>query len=579
MFVFIKILILTLFINCAFHNTYSQDVIDFEVVFKENNEELHNDIQYNTQLSLQVEVDHELENIFEQLHYLGFLTAEKVSCNRDSLKVKCTLKPGEKIKYFLEPGNLGEEVKATLSDDKYFGSDGIIPGKYENLTKEILEFLQNNGYPFANVSLNSPKIKGDSIIGKLFVDPSNYIVFDSLQVEGNVNINPRFLAMHTGIKPEKSYSEDVFKNLDDKLKALDFVEITGEPVVLFTETHAEVNVGLEKRSANRFDGIAGVVYDEGVDNAMRLTGQLNLHLINSFERGEWMDFRWQGLGHGTQSLDLTAGYPYLFYSSFMAEMKFRMRKQDSTYLQIERKPALGYRFSNNFSADIFVDWKTSELLEVERYQLADELPGIIDYQTILYGISANYRSELFNIDPREGFNHSIQVAAGNRNIKKNNSLPDHIYDDIELKSNQYTGRLSLQHVFPFMDRSAVFLKGDGGIMIGDGIFDNELFRIGGLNSLRGFDEESILASAYGYFLAEYRYVIGHNSYLSVFANGGFFERKTTSTYKDLPMGAGVGISQELPAGIMSLFFAFGKRQEEPVNFNDVKVHVGFVSTF
>ncbi len=570
--------ILILAIN-AFLPAASQDIIEFEVHFTQHNVELKEKIKYNNSLLLPGEAKTELESIYRQMHDLGFLETALDSCQYDSLLIRCVLIPGNRFRYYITPGRVSEEVLTLLSNDKYFKPYGITPGEYEMLIKEILGFYENRGYPFASARLDSPVIEGDSILGTLFIDHSYYIVFDTLNVKGYVNISPRFLAMHTGVKPGKSYREDVLNNLENRLRSLDFVEITNDPQVVFTNTHAKVEVGLKQKGANRFDGIAGVVYEEAAKNALRLTGQLNLFLTNILERGEWMDLKWQGLGHGTQSLDISAAYPYLFYTPFSAEMQFMMRKQDSTYLHIKRVPALGYRFQSNIRANIFVDWRTSELLDVSRYEDAARLPDFIDYKTIFYGVGASYRSDLFNIEPREGFNYKVQFAAGSRNIRKNINLPDHLYEDIKLNTTQYTGMTALQRIFPLMDRSAILLKGEGGIIIGDDVFDNELFRVGGLHSLRGFDEESIIASAYVYFLAEYRYVTGPNTFLSLFANGGFIERKTARYYNDWPFGAGAGISQETPAGILSLFFALGKRQDEQLNFNDIKVHVGFVSTF
>ena len=46
-------------------------------------------------------------------------------------------------------------------------------------------------------------------------------------------------------------------------------------------------------------------------------------------------------------------------------------------------------------------------------------------------------------------------------------------------------------------------------------FTNELFRIGGLRSLRGFDEESIFASAFVIGKTELRYLLEQNSFLRV----------------------------------------------------------------
>ena len=56
-------------------------------------------------------------------------------------------------------------------------------------------------------------------------------------------------------------------------------------------------------------------------------------------------------------------------------------------------------------------------------------------------------------------------------------------------------------------------------------FQNELFRIGGYKLLRGFDEESIYANQYAVFTAEYRYLVGINSYFFGFSDVGFTKTK------------------------------------------------------
>ncbi len=575
-----KIILLLFFFTTNFFCLLTQDFIKLDIKFSNLEEELNKKIEYENLLNSKQELEIQLNKIYSQLHDYGYLEIKKDSCKYDSLNIKCTLIPGKQYRYFIKKGNLGEEPLANIPADKFFNGNGILPLEYDYLTKSILTFFQNRGYPFANITLDNLEVRHDSIIGDIKIDHSHHILFDELKIEGDVNISRRFLSAHTGIIPEESYSEEKLNNLEQRLNSLDFISVEKKPEVVFTKEYAEVSVGLRKRNANRFDGIAGVVYDEQAENSMRFTGQINLFLINTLERAEWINMKWQGLGHGSQTLDISAGYPYLFYTPFSAEMKFLMRKQDSTYLQIQRTPAIEYRFSNNINAKIFVDWKTSELLDIEKYRDATQLPQVIDYTAVLYGVGLSYRSELFNIDPRTGYNYSFQFSLGNRTIEKNNHLPSELYDNIDLTSMQYTGQLLLKRLFPFANRSALLLRGEGGFTISENYFENELFRIGGLNSLRGFDEESLLASSYGSLLTEYRFITGRNSYLSLFANAGIIERKISDSYSlKIPVGAGAGISQELPAGIFSLYFALGKTTDQSVNFNDIKVHVGFVNTF
>jgi hemolysin activation/secretion protein len=112
------------------------------------------------------------------------------------------------------------------------------------------------------------------------------------------------------------------------------------------------------------------------------------------------------------------------------------------------------------------------------------------------------------------------------------------------------------------------------------IFTNELFRIGGLKSLRGFDEESIYASSYSMGKVEWRYLVGENSFLFLFMNGAYYDNRSNKQYiHDTPYGFGTGINFDTKIGIMSLSYALGKQFDNPIYFRSAKVHFGIVNYF
>ncbi len=49
---------------------------------------------------------------------------------------------------------------------------------------------------------------------------------------------------------------------------------------------------------------------------------------------------------------------------------------------------------------------------------------------------------------------------------------------------------------------------------------NELYRFGGWNSMRGFNENSLAADFYYYGSLEYRYLIGSQAFLTFLGNMG-----------------------------------------------------------
>jgi outer membrane protein assembly factor BamA len=115
---------------------------------------------------------------------------------------------------------------------------------------------------------------------------------------------------------------------------------------------------------------------------------------------------------------------------------------------------------------------------------------------------------------------------------------------------------------------------------GQKLFLNELFQLGGIKTLRGFDEESFYASEYAIATIEYRYLIGSASYLFSFLDAAHLGRKSVQgNLKGKYAGLGAGIALETKSGLFSLAYAAGKNKDLPFNFREAKIHFGFVSLF
>ena len=112
------------------------------------------------------------------------------------------------------------------------------------------------------------------------------------------------------------------------------------------------------------------------------------------------------------------------------------------------------------------------------------------------------------------------------------------------------------------------------------LLKNELFRLGGQKSLRGFNELSLLATSYTYGNVELRYLLAQNSFLFAFYNQGYLQyRVPKSSYSDYPLGFGTGINFETNLGILSVSYALGKQKNNPLNLRQGKIHFGITALF
>src|SRR5690606_22368737 len=98
-----------------------------------------------------------------------------------------------------------------------------------------------------------------------------------------------------------------------------------------------------------------------------------------------------------------------------------------------------------------------------------------------------------------------------------------LYDSSQMKYAQYRYRINFNKFFPVKNRSAIKFGILSEGILADEIFFNELIRIGGVYSLRGFNEQSIFTNLYGMLTLEYRYLISRNSNFIIFWNGAWYE--------------------------------------------------------
>jgi hemolysin activation/secretion protein len=242
--------------------------------------------------------------------------------------------------------------------------------------------------------------------------------------------------------------------------------------------------------------------------------------------------------------------------------------------------SLQYIFRGGDYIEIFWEKFQSNLISTYDLDIVTELPEFADVKTNSFGLGGKVSELDYRINPRSGFDLDLKAGFGNREIRKNPAINQEVYDSLILKSNSYKANGKIRVFVPFLKRHTVLFGGQGGLLVNDKLFTNELYRIGGLKTLRGFDEESIFASSYFIATLEYRFLLEQNSFLSVFYNQAWYENQVGNTLiTDTPFGFGAGISFQTGIGIFSLSYALGKQFDNPILFRASKLHFGFVNYF
>ncbi len=484
---------------------------------------------------------------------------------------------GEKFLWAkLGRGNLDEETLGRIQfRDKIFFDRTLNPGQVAALFESILKHSENTGYPFATVRLDSIKMEANHLKALLHLEKNQFVQIDSVVVKGSSKTHPNYFTNYLGIKPDMPYNEQSITSADAQLEDLAFVSTFRGTEVVFTDKYTNVVLYLNEKKASRFDGILGLQPNEATGK-IGITGDVKLALQNAFKRGETISFNWRRLQTATQDIDVAFSYPYLLNSPFGIDLGFSLYRRDTSFVQINAHIGVSYLFSGRSYIKVFYEPHQSNVIS-ESFAPAD---GLANSSSSLFGLELNSHRFNYRLNPVRGYSINLRGAAGNRTIRKNPTFDDAFYEDIALKSVQWTGNVRTQLFTPLSPRNTVLFGVNGAIIQTANMFRNEVHRIGGMQTIRGFDEESIFASAYSIFTLEYRFLLEQNSNIFAFFDGGWYELDTRDTYiRDTPFGFGLGISFETGAGIFSLTYALGRQQNNPILLRAGKIHFGFVSFF
>jgi outer membrane translocation and assembly module TamA len=89
---------------------------------------------------------------------------------------------------------------------------------------QVLNWLENNGYPFAEVSLNNVEIKDNEIKGSLEVKKGPLYRIDSIRVFGKAKIKNLFLQHYIDISNGNIYSSQKLQTVSNSLNKLKYLQ-------------------------------------------------------------------------------------------------------------------------------------------------------------------------------------------------------------------------------------------------------------------------------------------------------------------------------------------------------------------
>jgi len=522
-----------------------------------------------------------LQEILISLQLEGYPTAfvQSKTFSGDTLAVKfASGPPFEWIR--LTKGNLEERfaVNAGFLEEDYRRRP-LNFGKLKEFFDKVLTEAQNTGYPFASIRLDSLRQEGRGIIGSMDFQYGPLITFDSLEVTGDSRSKPSYLSRLLRIIPETAFSQAKVDRSMALLQKLPYVQLAGEPQLTFQNQAAKLHLPINDRPINTLDGIIGVFPNENKDNRLLVTGQFDLSLYNVSGRGRNYHLQWQRLSQYSQSLTVSAEEPMILGSLIDLKVSFNLLKEDTTFLNRDFRIDFGYRMSPQIYLGFFSRRRSGDLLSVSTGSDPQFLPDVADFRLNNYGLNLVWDGVDNRLLPREGWLSEFEVGVGNKKLLQNTGLPPSAYEGLDMNSIQYYLTYSLARYLIFSSGLGASLRVRAGEMANENLFLNDLFRLGGLRSVRGFNENFFFAKRYVYANFEPRFYFDNYSYFLLFFDVAGMQGNTTPEAVDYPISFGAGLSLETGEGAFNFIYALGKSSTQQLGLNFSKIHFGYTGRF
>ena len=356
----------------------------------------------------------------------GYLLSHIASIQFVDSVCRVNIKVGEVFQWIaLQKGNVPEDVltAAGWREHLFYGTT-FNHQQYVTRVSKMLKHLEQNGYPFAQLKLDSISVHGNKIAAQLMLDKGDLIRFDTVEIIGDANVKSWFIGKYLGIKKDAPYNEELLRSAANRLSQLSFVQSNRAPFVYFLSSTARPVVYLSNKRSSSFDGIIGFApASNNNSNKLLITGEVNIKLQNLFATGKTFDLSYRSFLNSSQELRLKTQWPYIFKSNVGVDYELNFVKFDSTFIDVRNDIGLQYRFVGSDYIKVFYGYQTTSLLQVDTnlIKLTKALPAANDLINQSYGLGVKITRYDYLYNPRKGYGLEVSSSWHETHYKKHSS--------------------------------------------------------------------------------------------------------------------------------------------------------------
>lgn len=538
----------------SFSSGFYAQKINLKITSKNKVENLFlKKIDYKKEHIDSVSVNSEIDKIVNYLEYNGYFTS-----TIDSTRIT----PEHSIFYFSLNDKINQAVlkvnpNVNLLLTNYTIKNNLIYVPIEKVQVVLLDIsksLDKQGRSFSKIQLKNIIIENKTLFANLEILSSKKRIINRVVIKGYEDFPTSFLKNYFNIKSSSVFNQQKIEEISNASKGLQFIKEIKAPEILFTKDSTLLYLYLKKHQNNSFDGLVNFTSKE--NGKLLFNGNIDLKLNNVLDSGEEFVLFWNSIGNERQEFKVLTKIPYLFNSAISPEISFSIYKQDSTFLNTTFNSKIKYTISKNLNIGLTFNSESSKNL-----QNSNILGNINSFNSNFIGFQVSYVKTKNDPFFNDTFFLEVNPSIGRRRLEGDSS-------------NQFKIRTITSYIWDINYRNSIYIKNDTGFLNSDTYLNNELFRIGGANSIRGFNEQSIFTSSYTFFNIEYRFLTSNTSYLYSITDLGSVQEHSSTL-----VSYGIGYLFNTNNSQININTVIEKQPSKSFNFESIKLIINWRNIF
>ncbi|MDC0478125.1 hypothetical protein OAN39_03785 [Flavobacteriaceae bacterium] len=505
----------------------------------------------------------ELTKKIDSIRNQGYFKLEIVEKIKiDSLKYKIKIDLNQKFEniYLLDKGsmiNFKDQKIKIINDERHYQ---IKINQLEGFLTKTSEDIANKGYPFNKVQLIDIKLYDQiNLYATVNIELNQKRKTDKIIVKGYENFPKTFTKHYLRYSTKDDFNFEEIKKKGEEIQKLGFVRQVKDPEVLFKKDSTITYLYLEKVKNNSFDGFIGFATNEE-NRKLDINGYMDIRLNNSLNYGEQININYKSTNDSDRFLKTNIIAPYIFNTPFALELNLDLTKKDSAYTKDKQSVGISYLINNKHN----VSFHISSLNSTSSLEIANEL--IKDYKSNFKKIKYDFKKVNFNdkLIPIK-FLTSVEYSSGNR---KDNSGT----------YNQNIYLVRAFNNFNVTEKSIIYINVESFLLNSNNYYLNEMLLFGGINSIRGFEENSIATNKMFLINSEFRFKLNNDIYINSIIDSAYYENIIENNSINI-YGVGFGLNINTKSGVFRINYANGIRKGQDIDLKLSKIHLSFSNIF